>query len=350
MVPSTEQVVELSANDLLDFVGRGSDRLAEIEARFAVRIVTRGNTLRILGQDPAEVQRAAQSIQTMIKLRAQSSHPARHQARLAIDAVAEDNTSDLFEAIGDRIQVSPRRRGVNPMTVAQKAYADAVRNHDITFAIGPAGTGKTYMAMALASSALNENKVRRIILVRPAVEAGERLGFLPGDIAAKFDPFVRPLYDAMYDMMDAERVKWLMDNGVVEIAPLAFMRGRTLNSSFIILDEGQNTTVEQMKMFLTRLGSDSKAIITGDITQVDLPQGRTSGLVHARRVLKGTPGIAFMEFSSKDVVRHPLVAKILDAYERDEQLRKAESNKHDSLTILDTTANTKPPDDGAANG
>ncbi len=326
IVPSTEQVIELSPNDLLDFVGRGSERLAEIEARFAVRIVTRGNTLRILGTDAQEVSRAAQSIHTMIKLRAKSNHPGRHQARLAIDAVAEDATADLFEAVGDRIQVAPRRRGVSPMTVAQKVYADAVRGHDVTFAIGPAGTGKTYMAMAMASAALNENRVRRIILVRPAVEAGERLGFLPGDIAAKFDPFVRPLYDAMYDMMDAERVKWLMDNGVVEIAPLAFMRGRTLNHSFVILDEGQNTTVEQMKMFLTRLGNDSKAIITGDVTQVDLPHGKLSGLIHARRVLRGTPGIAFVEFTSRDVVRHPLVAKILDAYEREEQHRHAEGD------------------------
>jgi phosphate starvation-inducible PhoH-like protein len=344
IVPSTEQIIELSANDLLDFVGRGSDRIAELEARFAVRIVTRGNTLRILGQDPLEVSRAAQSIHTMIKLRSQSSHPARHQARMAMDAVADDNTADLFEAMGDRIQVAPRRRGVAPMTLAQKTYADAVRNHDVTFAVGPAGTGKTYMAMAMASSALNDNKVRRIILVRPAVEAGERLGFLPGDIAAKFDPFVRPLYDAMYDMMDAERVKWLMDNGVVEIAPLAFMRGRTLNSSFVILDEGQNTTVEQMKMFLTRLGADSKAVITGDITQVDLPNGKVSGLVHARRVLKGTPGIAFAEFSSKDVVRHPLVAKILDAYERDEKQR------HEAQVAMESGAAPSPglntPEDG----
>lgn len=324
--PSTEQIVELSPNDLLDFVGRGSDRLAEIEARFAVRIVPRGNTLRILGADPLEVGRAVQSIHTMIKLRAQSTHPARHQARMAIEAVAEENTQDLFEALGDRIQVAPRRKGVAPMTMAQKAYADAVRSHDVTFAIGPAGTGKTYMAMAMASSALNENKVRRIILVRPAVEAGERLGFLPGDIAAKFDPFVRPLYDAMYDMMDAERVKWLMDNGVVEIAPLAFMRGRTLNHAFVILDEGQNTTIEQMKMFLTRLGAESKAVITGDVTQVDLPNGRISGLVHARRVLRDTPGIAFAEFSSRDVVRHPLVAKILDAYDKDEKSRNSDSS------------------------
>jgi phosphate starvation-inducible PhoH-like protein len=340
--PSPEQILELSPDDLLDFLSRGNDRLAEIEARFRVRIIPRGNTLRLLGDDPLEVTRAVQAIQTMIRLRAQSAHPARHQARIALEAVATDQTRDLFEAMGDRIQVAPRKRAITPMTVAQKAYADAVRGHDITFAIGPAGTGKTYMAMAMASNALNENKVRRIILVRPAVEAGEKLGFLPGDIAAKFDPFVRPLYDAMYDMMDAERVKWLMDNGVVEIAPLAFMRGRTLNNSFVILDEGQNTTVEQMKMFLTRLGRDSKAIITGDITQVDLPTGRLSGLVHARRVLADTAGIAFVEFSAQDVVRHPLVIQILRAYEADEQARKSTASVPPSQDIMAPTPTDQP--------
>jgi phosphate starvation-inducible PhoH-like protein len=209
-----------------------------------------------------------------------------------------------------------RRKHLAPLTPNQKRYLDSIRKHDIVFAIGPAGTGKTFLAVAMAVARLVEGQVSRIILVRPAVEAGEKLGFLPGDIAAKFNPYVRPLYDALYEMLDPERMKAFIEDGIIEIAPLAYMRGRTLNSSFIILDEAQNTSIEQMKMFLTRLGLDSQAVVTGDITQIDLPAGKTSGLIHSQKILRNVPGIDFVEFTGKDVVRHSLVQKIIQAYEK----------------------------------
>jgi phosphate starvation-inducible PhoH-like protein len=208
---------------------------------------------------------------------------------------------------------------VLPRSVNQRRYVVAIRGHDLTFGIGPAGTGKTYLAMATAVSALQRREVGRIILTRPAVEAGEKLGFLPGTLYEKVDPYLRPLYDALYDMMDPAEIERRSERGVIEVAPLAFMRGRTLNDAFIILDEAQNTTSEQMRMFLTRLGFDSKAVITGDVTQVDLPRGTTSGLIEARRVLAGIQGIAFVEFDEKDVVRHPLVQEVIKAYEREER-------------------------------
>jgi phosphate starvation-inducible PhoH-like protein len=205
-------------------------------------------------------------------------------------------------------------RGIAPKGVSQKKYVDAIRAHDIVFGIGPAGTGKTYLAMAMAVSALMDRKVKRIVLARPAVEAGEKLGFLPGDLAEKVNPYLRPLYDALNDMMEHERAAQLIEQGVIEVAPLAFMRGRTLNDAFAILDEAQNTTVEQMKMFLTRLGYNSQAVITGDVTQIDLPVAARSGLVHAREILGGIEGIAFSEFTDADVVRHPLVQEVIRAY------------------------------------
>jgi phosphate starvation-inducible PhoH-like protein len=216
-------------------------------------------------------------------------------------------------------------RHVAPKSVAQKRYVDAIRRHDIVFGIGPAGTGKTYLAMAMAVAALQARSVKRIILARPAVEAGEKLGFLPGDLAEKVNPYLRPLYDALHDMMDAGRASQLVEQGTVEVAPLAFMRGRTLNDAFVILDEAQNTTVEQMKMFLTRLGFHSKAVVTGDVTQVDLPQGKMSGLMHARRILEGVEGIAFCGFTEVDVVRHPLVQEVIRAYDKADAEAKPEA-------------------------
>ncbi|HEV2686395.1 MAG TPA: PhoH family protein, partial [Actinomycetota bacterium] len=210
-----------------------------------------------------------------------------------------------------------RRADLHGRTPNQVAYLEAILSHDISFGIGPAGTGKTYLAVACAVDALERDAVKRIVLVRPAVEAGERLGFLPGDLMAKVDPYLRPLFDALHDMLDPDRVTQYLERGVIEVAPLAFMRGRTLNDSFIILDEAQNTTPEQMKMFLTRIGFGTKAVITGDITQIDLGRGQKSGLIEAERILKGVRGIAFVRFTSADVVRHPLVQKIIDAYERD---------------------------------
>ncbi len=234
------------------------------------------------------------------------------RALATLRAEPEVHLRDMFEG---EVAVGSGRRAVGPRSLAQKQYVEAIRAHDLTFGIGPAGTGKTYLAMACAVAALTSRQVKRIVLTRPAVEAGEKLGFLPGDLAEKVNPYLRPLYDALDDMMDLDRAQGLIARGHIEVAPLAFMRGRTLNDSFVILDEAQNTTSEQMRMFLTRLGYHSKAVVTGDVTQVDLPDGRTSGLAEARSLLEGTSGIAFCGFTAVDVVRHPLVQKIIDAYE-----------------------------------
>ena len=231
----------------------------------------------------------------------------------------------LEEIFLDKVYITARSRVISPKSVNQKRYIEAIRNNDIVFGIGPAGTGKTYLAVAMAVSALAAEQVRTIILTRPAVEAGEKLGFLPGDMAQKVDPYLRPLTDALHDMLGLERTRELVERGVIEIAPLAFMRGRTLNNGFVILDEAQNTTREQMKMFLTRIGFDSRAVITGDITQIDLPGSNPSGLVEAKQILKGISGIKFSQFSRSDVVRHPLVQEIIQAYEQQDSGTKKES-------------------------
>ncbi|MBX3730817.1 MAG: PhoH family protein [Candidatus Sumerlaeia bacterium] len=228
----------------------------------------------------------------------------------------------LTDYLLEPIIVPLRRRRLSPLTSTQREYVAAIRSNTIVFGIGPAGTGKTYLAMAMAVASLTAGEVNRIILCRPAVEAGERLGFLPGDLAQKFDPYVRPLWDALYEMMEAERIREHVASGIIEIAPLAYMRGRTLNNAFVILDEGQNTSIEQMKMFLTRLGFESKAVITGDVTQVDLPRGQMSGLMHAHKVLTGIEGVGFTQFGNRDVVRHPLLTKIINAYEQDKKAER----------------------------
>jgi phosphate starvation-inducible PhoH-like protein len=233
----------------------------------------------------------------------------------AIRILRSDRDADLKDIFLDTVYVSAHKRIISPKSLNQKAYIDAIRTHDIVFGIGPAGTGKTYLAMAMALAALMKNQVTRMVLCRPAVEAGEKLGFLPGDLSEKVNPYLRPLYDALHDMVDFDRARRMLERGTIEVAPLAFMRGRTLNDSFIILDEAQNTTSEQMKMFLTRLGYGSKAVITGDITQIDLPSGKLSGLKEARTVLATTPGIRFIYFNERDVVRHRLVQSIIAAYE-----------------------------------
>lgn len=236
--------------------------------------------------------------------------------RYAIDAVKDGRETSLRELFTNHIPVSSKKRFIIPKNIAQKNYIEAIRGYDIVVCIGPAGTGKTYLAMAMAINAFIKKEISRIILARPAVEAGEKLGFLPGDLYEKVNPYLRPLYDALFDMMDAEKAAKLIERGIIEIAPLAFMRGRTLNDAFIILDEAQNTTSDQMKMYLTRLGFNSKTVITGDVTQVDLPDGRASGLIEAERILKGIDGIKFIYFSKRDVVRHKLVQEILKAYEQ----------------------------------
>jgi phosphate starvation-inducible PhoH-like protein len=310
----SEQVIELGQSEILDFCGRNDEKLRELETQFDVRIVPRGNTIKVAGV-PEKVAQACLLIGNLLSFSRSKNGLSKHQIRYAIDSIKSDKNEDLQSIFSDRVTLPLKKRGVSPMNAGQKRYLDAIRRCDIVFGIGPAGTGKTYLAMAMAVNYLVSNLVRRIILVRPAVEAGEKLGFLPGDIAAKFDPFVRPLYDALFDMVEPERAKLLLENGTVEVAPLAFMRGRTLNSAFVILDEGQNTSVEQMKMFLTRLGNDSKAVITGDITQIDLPTGKESGLVHVQHILSKIEGIEFVYFSEKDVVRHELIQKIIRAYE-----------------------------------
>lgn len=240
----------------------------------------------------------------------------RYALRAAQSESEYTSVKDLFL---NNIPVSSKKRFIIPKTETQRQYVEAIRNYDIVIGIGPAGTGKTYLAMAMAISAFLKKQVSRIVLARPAVEAGEKLGFLPGDIYEKFNPYLRPLYDALLDMMEAEKAGKLIERGIIEIAPLAFMRGRTLNDSFIILDEAQNTTTEQMKMYLTRLGYNSKTVITGDITQIDLPHGKASGLIEAERILSGVEGIKFVYFSERDVVRHKLVQAIVKAYERYEK-------------------------------
>ena len=238
---------------------------------------------------------------------------------------------NLKEIFLDTVYISSKKRNITPKSLAQKKYIDAIRNYDIVFGIGPAGTGKTYLAMAMAMDYLGKGDINRVILTRPAVEAGEKLGFLPGDIFEKINPYLRPLYDALHDMMDFDHAQRLVHKGVIEVAPLAFMRGRTLNDSFIILDEAQNTTSEQMKMFLTRLGFNSRTVITGDITQIDLPNGKTSGLIEAKNILSGIDGIAMCYFTETDVVRHRLVREIIKAYEKQDMKKKEEEKISDEI-------------------
>jgi phosphate starvation-inducible protein PhoH and related proteins len=286
--------------------------LHALRDRLGVALLLRGNRLTLEGED-AKVGEARAVIDELVEL-VEGGHaigPGTVDAVLAALDAAHD-PREVFEDVVWR----HRGKKITPKTINQKAYVDAIRNCTITFAIGPAGTGKTYLAMALAVAAMADREVSRIILTRPAVEAGERLGFLPGDMLAKVDPYLRPLFDALYDMLDADRLNAYLEKGTIEVAPLAFMRGRTLNDSFIILDEAQNTTPEQMQMFLTRLGFGSKVVVTGDVTQVDLPREQASGLIHVREILSPIEGIEFVEFGNQDVVRHMLVQRIVEAYKR----------------------------------
>lgn len=297
--------------------GERDENLRLIEEAFDISVGARGTELTLTGKhkDVERAERFISQIQALLK----EGYPLyRGDVDYALRAMAEEPETDLKGIFLDTIYVSAKRRLITPKGPAQKAYIDAIRKYDIVFGVGPAGTGKTYLAMAMAVAALMKNQVSRIILARPAVEAGERLGFLPGDLAEKVNPYLRPLYDALYDMVEMEKASKLIERGVVEVAPLAFMRGRTLNEAFIILDEAQNTTTEQMKMFLTRLGFGSKAVITGDITQVDLPTGKPSGLIEVQRILNDVKGIKFSYFTERDVVRHRLVQDIVRAYDRDE--------------------------------
>ncbi len=292
--------------------GRHDENVRLIDRELGVRIISRGNEITIEGE-PEEVQKSLRFFETLLFVVRGGQPIRRHEIKYTLEAVRRGETTDIPEIFLDRIEVSSKRQFVTPKTHGQKEYVDAIRKYDIVFGIGPAGTGKTYLAMAMAVSALKKREVNRIILTRPAVEAGEKLGYLPGDLYEKITPYLRPLYDALYDMMEIENIQKCLDQGIIEVAPLAYMRGRTLNDAFIVLDEAQNSTSEQMKMFLTRLGFDSKTVITGDITQVDL-QEKASGLIEAKSILKDIKGIKFIYFSGKDVVRHELVQEIIKAY------------------------------------
>jgi phosphate starvation-inducible PhoH-like protein len=285
-----------------------------IEQALGVRIGVAGNVLKISG-GLAEQALGGKLLSELYELLKAGYPIYPSDVDYSIRILRGDRNASLKDIFLDTVYVSAHKRVITPKSIHQKLYIDAIRNHDVVFGIGPAGTGKTYLAMAMALAALMKNQVTRMVLCRPAVEAGEKLGFLPGDLAEKVNPYLRPLYDALHDMVDFDRARRMLERGTIEVAPLAFMRGRTLNDSFIILDEAQNTTSEQMKMFLTRLGYNSKAVITGDITQIDLPSGKLSGLKEARTVLSNTPGIAFVYFNERDVVRHRLVQAIISAYE-----------------------------------
>ena len=323
----TTEVEVLDNGLLLALTGPGGANLKPLERAFGIGIGLRGNTIRLIGPTPS-VTLAERALTELLELVRRGSHLGEREVERSIETLRRHPEVKLTEMLDDVIAVGTGKRGVSPKGVAQQQYIRAMRTHDVVFGVGPAGTGKTYLAMAAAVSALLARKYKRIILTRPAVEAGEKLGFLPGDLAEKVNPYLRPLYDALHDMMDMERAQDLLQRGTIEVAPLAFMRGRTLNSSFVILDEAQNTTVDQMKMFLTRLGYDSKAVITGDVTQVDLPDGRKSGLSDAIRLLANVEGIAINRFSDVDVVRHPLVQRIIRAYDaRAEQQQQRRDNE-----------------------
>jgi phosphate starvation-inducible protein PhoH and related proteins len=299
------------ASQLFGEYNRNLKRIAELTD---VSIHARGNTIFIEGDTIAE--NLAKKILKQLYGLLKDGYPIYpNDVEYAVRILSEDDRIKLKDIFLDTVYITSKKRPVIPKSQTQKEYIDAIRSSDMVFGVGPAGTGKTYLAMAMAVAAFSKGKVDRIILTRPAVEAGEALGFLPGDLAQKVDPYLRPLYDALHDMMQFEKVSNLIERGVIEVAPLAFMRGRTLNDSFVILDEAQNTTSEQMKMFLTRIGFSSKAVITGDITQVDLPAGKPSGLIEAKDILQGIEGIKFIFFSKKDVVRHGLVQEIIKAYE-----------------------------------
>ncbi len=302
-----------NAREAQEITGRGLDIPARLEQSFGVKLTARDTWLRITG-DEDNVRHMADFVEVLRRARNKGVLLEEHGIIYAMEQFLAGQVEGLEKLYSARIEVSAGKPPIYPRTFGQRLYIESIRSRDLTLGVGPAGTGKTYLAMAMAISSLLKNEVSRIILTRPAIEAGEALGFLPGDMQQKVWPYLRPLYDALYDMMSAEDIEKNMERGVIEIAPLAYMRGRTLNHAFIILDEAQNTTREQMLMFLTRLGFDSKCVVTGDLTQIDLPPSKHSGLVEARRTLTGVEGIAIVEMRDSDVVRHALVQKIIQAY------------------------------------
>ena len=311
-----EQVLQIEKiEQVLILFGNADQNAKIIEEHFGVHLVCRGTEVKITGESEA-VSKAQRTVDTLLAMIAKDGTLSEQNVRYVITLVEQGSEQSMVQMNNSCIAVTVKGKPVKPKTLGQKKYTDAIQNNTITFGIGPAGTGKTYLAVAMAVRAFRDEQVSRIILTRPAVEAGEKLGVLPGDLQDKVDPYLRPLYDAMFDMMGPENFQRNMEKGCIEVAPLAYMRGRTLDDSFIILDEAQNTTPEQMKMFLTRLGFNSKAIVTGDVTQIDLPNAGRSGLIEAVKVLKNIDDIAIMRLTEKDVVRHKLVQDIITAYER----------------------------------
>ena len=323
-MPQTERTVEADNNAISGIFGEFDSNIAKIEKEMSVKIVNRNEGIKIVGEE-AEVAKAERIVKTMVSLIEKGENISDQNLNYMINSTNKelDEVGNIYD---DCICLTINGRPVKPKTLGQKKYIDMIRNNTIVFGIGPAGTGKTYLAMAMAITAFKNNEVNRIIMTRPAIEAGEKLGFLPGDLQQKVDPYLRPLYDALFEIMGADAFARNMEKGLLEVAPLAYMRGRTLDNAFIVLDEAQNTTSEQMKMFLTRIGYGSKAVITGDITQIDLAEGKRSGLMEAVKILKDVDDIGIITLSNKDVVRHPLVQKIITAYE------KAENKKRENMS------------------
>ena len=323
-MPQTERTVEADNNAISGIFGEFDSNIAKIEKEMSVKIVNRNEGIKIVGEEAA-VAKAERIVKTMVSLIEKGESISDQNLNYMINSTNKelDEVGNIYD---DCICLTINGRPVKPKTLGQKKYIDMIRNNTIVFGIGPAGTGKTYLAMAMAITAFKNNEVNRIIMTRPAIEAGEKLGFLPGDLQQKVDPYLRPLYDALFEIMGADAFARNMEKGLLEVAPLAYMRGRTLDNAFIVLDEAQNTTPEQMKMFLTRIGYGSKAVITGDVTQIDLAEGKRSGLMEATKILKDVDDIGIITLSNKDVVRHPLVQKIITAYE------KAENKKRENMS------------------
>lgn len=320
---TAEQIIPIDRMEhVVNLFGNFDENIRLIEAEYQVSVLCRGSEVKVAGE-PEALSKAVRAIEGLLTLINKGEQLSDQSVRYVISMVNEDEdlSAQLADMTDGCVCITAKGKPVKPKTLGQKKYIDAIKKNTITLGVGPAGTGKTYLAVAMAVTAFRAKEVNRIILTRPAVEAGEKLGFLPGDLQQKVDPYLRPLYDALFDMLGAENFARQQERGAIEVAPLAYMRGRTLDDSFIILDEAQNTSIEQMKMFLTRLGRNSKIIVTGDVTQIDLPDGRPSGLVNAAKVLRGVEDLAIIRFSEKDVVRHKLVQAIIKAYEKEEVRR-----------------------------
>ena len=323
-----EQLINVDRMEqAVSLFGSFDENIKLIENAFSVNVISRGSDIKVTGDDEA-VSKAVKAVNGLLTLLNRGEALGEQNVRYVISLVQEGNEDKLSQMNADCVCITSKGKPVKPKTLGQKKYIEAIRDNTVVLGIGPAGTGKTYLAVAMAVNAFRAKEVNRIILTRPAVEAGEKLGFLPGDLQSKVDPYLRPLYDALFDMLGAEHFQKYQERGNIEVAPLAYMRGRTLDDSFIILDEAQNTTPEQMKMFLTRMGFNSKVVVTGDITQIDLPDGKRSGLVEVIKILKNIDRIEIVHFSEKDVVRHKLVQDIIRAYEKYEEVKKKNERKN----------------------